>query len=183
MTDSLKLVPSVIALGMFDGMHLGHRALVRRCVEIARDMGCQSVVYTFRNHPRSVFATEPVPLMSAAQRESIMRQLGVDRVDMVEFTREFASLPPKAFLETIVARYDVRAVVVGEDYTFGYRGQGNAQTLKCLGQEMGFQVEVIPFVRLYGEKVSSTRVREALANGDTQLARALLGSVQANREP
>ncbi len=174
--DHLKLtMPSAVALGMFDGMHIGHRRVISRTVEIAKEQGWQSVVYTFSNHPRSVFAQAPEPLMDAVQREAVMRSLGVERVDMVTFDREMAALSPEAFLESLTARYRLCAIVCGSDYTFGCKGAGNVDLLRELAPRFGYSLYVVPFVMLEGEKVSSTRIREALSRGNSELADKMLG--------
>ena len=179
MTDQIGVScagrPAVVALGMFDGVHIGHQALVRRAVEIARNRGWCSVVYTFENHPRSVFDQAPPLLMDAETRRAALYALGADRVDMVRFTKTMANRSPRAFLKLLTGRYDVRVVVAGVDFTFGRRGVGTTETLKALGAEMGFQVVEMPVVLLDGEKVSSTRIRAALERGDDDLAARMLG--------
>ncbi len=167
--------PSVVALGMFDGVHIGHQALVKQAVSIARNHGWYSVVYTFENHPRSVFGQAPALLMDAATRRAALYALGADRVDMVKFTRTLAEKTPRAFLELLTSRYDVRAVVAGKDFTFGHKGTGDIEALRALGAEMGFEVCEMPVVLLDGEKVSSTRIRTALQDGDEDLAARMLG--------
>ncbi len=170
-----RLIASVVALGTFDGMHIGHRAVIRRAVSLAKEKGLVSVVYTFSNHPRSIFAEAPRPLMTAGERRHAMEQMGIDRVDMVEFTRETAALSPEAFLEMLLERYDIKALVAGSDYTYGYKGAGTIETLKEAGKKFGFEVCEVTFVMLGGEKVSSTRIREALAEGNAHLAQEMLG--------
>lgn len=167
--------PSAVALGMFDGVHIGHQALVRQAVEIARNHGWCSVVYTFENHPRSVVGMAPALLMEADARREALIALGADCVDMVKFTKTFGENSPRAFMKLLASRYDVRAVVAGVDFTFGHRGKGNIETLRALGAEMGFEVYEMPVVLLDGEKVSSTRIRAALQSGDEALAARMLG--------
>jgi riboflavin kinase/FMN adenylyltransferase len=167
--------PSDVALGMFDGVHIGHQALVKQAVSIARNHGWCSVVYTFENHPRSVFGQAPSLLMDVATRRAALYALGADRVDMVKFTRTLAEKTPRAFLKLLTSRYDVRAVVAGKDFTFGHKGTGNTEALRALGAEMGFEVCEMPVVLLDGDKVSSTRIRAALQDGDEDLAARMLG--------
>lgn len=167
--------PSAVALGMFDGVHIGHQALVRQAVEVARNHGWRSVVYTFENHPRSVVGMAPALLMEADARREALLALGADCVDMVKFTKTFGENSPRAFMKLLASRYDVRAVVAGVDFTFGHRGKGNIETLRALGAEMGFEVYEMPVVLLDGEKVSSTRIRAALQSGDEALAARMLG--------
>lgn len=167
--------PCVVALGMFDGVHVGHQALIRQAVEIARNRDWCCVVYTFENHPRSVFGQVPALLMDPATRQAALYALGVDRVEMVKFTKTLAGKSPRAFMKMLASRYNVRAVVAGRDFTFGHRGAGNIKALKVLGEEMGFEVYEMPVVLMNGEKVSSTRIRNALQNGDVDLAARMLG--------
>lgn len=168
-------MPSAVALGMFDGMHIGHRQVIARAVELAKAHGWQSVVYTFANHPRSVFGQAPLPLMSAQERRQAMLDMGVDRVDMVTFDRTMAETTPRAFLDELAARYDLKALVCGSDYTFGYKGQGTVGTLESMQGRYGYHLYVVPFVMLEGEKVSSTRIRQALERGESALAAQMLG--------
>lgn len=172
--DSQKK-PSAVALGMFDGLHIGHRAVLSRAVSLADENGWQSVAYTFENHPRSVFAEAPAPLMTAEQRKLGMEALGIDEVDMVHFDKAMAALSPEAFLTALCARYDLRALIAGSDFTFGCRGAGTVQTLREYAPKFGYEVYEIPFVMLEGEKVSSTRIRRAIENGDAELVSAMLG--------
>lgn len=165
----------VVALGMFDGVHVGHQALIRRAVEIAMNHGWCSVVYTFENHPRGVYAQEPEMLMDAPARRAALRTLGVDRVDMVRFTKTMAERSPREFIRLLTARYDVKAIVAGRDFTFGHRGVGTIETLRKLGAEMGFDVYEMSDVLMDGEKVSSSRIRAALQTGDAELAARMLG--------
>jgi riboflavin kinase/FMN adenylyltransferase len=167
--------PCAVALGMFDGVHIGHQSLVRQAVEIARNRGWRSVVYTFENHPRSVVGMAPALLMDADERREALLKLGVDCVDMVKFTKSFGEKSPRAFLKHLASRYDVRAVVAGVDFTFGHLGKGNIETLRALGAEMGIEVFEMPVVLLDGEKVSSTRIRAALQSGDEALAARMMG--------
>lgn len=168
--------PTVLALGMFDGLHIGHQAVLLKTVCVAREQNAHSAVYTFANHPRGVFAQAPKLLMTPEERANGMKALGIEHVDMVVFDRAMAELSPEAFVASLCARYNLRAVVAGSDYTFGHFGAGNMNTLRALGAASGFAVYEVPFVSLDGEKVSSTRVREALAKGDVSLAMALLGN-------
>ena len=167
--------PCVVALGMFDGVHIGHQALVKQAVELARNRNWCAVVYTFENHPRSVFGMAPAPLMEPEARRMALSALGVDRVDMVRFTKTLAAKSPREFLKMLKSRYDVKAVVAGADFTFGHKGAGNLDTLRSLGMEMGFEVYETPVVRMDGEKVSSTRIRAARQLGDEALANRMLG--------
>lgn len=161
--------PCAVALGMFDGLHAGHRAVIERTVALARDKGWQSVAYTFSNHPRGVFAQAPKLLMTPEEKRAGLEAMGIARVDMVVFDAALAGLSPEAFLQALANRYDLKALVYGEDYTFGKGGSGNAQTLAQMAPRFGYEAIEVPFVTLEGEKISSTRVRKALEAGDLEL--------------
>lgn len=164
-----------IALGMFDGMHIGHRALVESTVAFAKEHGCGSMVYTFENHPLAVLGRDPGMLMSVEERTDIMKTLGIEEVVMLPFSREFAAIQPEAFLQNLVDRYDMCAAFAGFNYTFGDKGRGDEPLLRAYGAEHGFIVSVLPPVLYDGEAVSSTRVRRAIQEGDMLTAAALLG--------
>lgn len=179
---------AVIALGMFDGVHLGHRALLACAVETAKSLNCKSVAYTFSNHPRSLFARPPKLLTTPGERRERLLSTGVDIVSMEVFDRTTASLSPRAFVEELLREYAVRAIVVGFNYAFGQGGQGGARTLQVFGKEYGFDVHVIEPVAFEGETVSSSRIRELLETGNLHTANAMLctpyvlcGKVSANR--
>lgn len=166
---------SVVALGMFDGVHIGHQELIRQAITIAHEGGWRCVVYTFKNHPRSVYDRAPRQLMDAATRRAALYALGVDQVDMVDFTKELAERSPEAFIDWLTDRYLVKAVVAGRDFTFGYKGLGTIDTLRALGAARGFTVHETGDVMMDGVKVSSTRIRAAIQNGQSQLAAKMLG--------
>lgn len=166
--------PTVIALGMFDGMHMGHRALLTRAIALAKTHHAKSVVYTFSNHPRSVFASAPRLLMTAAEREACMLKLGIDTVQMDVFDRATASLSPRDYIERLLNASQVRAMVVGYNYSFGSGGGGKADTLHMLGDAEGFSVEIIPPINYRGSSVSSTRIRELIERGSVGEANEML---------
>ena len=166
--------PVVIALGMFDGVHIGHRALLKHAVETAKELGAQSVAYTFSNHPRSVFAQAPKLLSTEEERRSCIKQLGLDRVQMEVFDKETAMLSPEAFVNRLKEQYDVRAFVVGFNYTFGQGGKGTPETLMELGKTHSFAVHVIPPVLFKGDTASSTRIRQLITTGELSDTNSML---------
>jgi len=166
--------PVVIALGMFDGVHAGHRALLRHTVETARAEGWESVVYTFSNHPRSLFGRDDKLLTTEEERVRCMKKLGLEHIQMELFDRDIAMLSPAAFTDMLLERYDARAFVVGFNYTFGQGSQGTPETLLTLGKERGFFVHVIPPVLYEGTMVSSTRIRQLIETGEMEAANAML---------
>lgn len=167
-------IPAVVALGMFDGVHLGHRALIGQNVAEANRLGAKPVVFTFSNHPMEVLGGGVRLLSSIPERDDLLRALGAEEVASVAFTRELAALSAEQFVELLLERWDVRALVVGYNYTCGVRGAGTPETLAEIGKTRGFSVLVVPPVLLEGAGVSSTRVREALEQGDVELAQRML---------
>jgi len=154
-----------VAVGFFDGVHLGHQAILRRA----------SRALTFRNHPLSVLAPERAPrlVMSPEDKVAAIRACGVESVEMVDFTPELAALSPEEFAERHFAAPggSRRRVVCGENWRFGAGGRGDADFLRSLG----FDVEVVPYAVCGGERVSSSRIRKCLADGDIETAAAMMG--------
>ena len=168
------LEPAVIALGMFDGVHLGHRALIARTLEEAKRLHAMPAVYTFSNHPLEVLGGSVRLLSGIRERNMLLRSLGAEELESVPFTREMASLSPEAFVDLLSAKWDVRGLVVGYNYTCGDRGASTPETLREIGSRRGFSVSVVEPVLLEGEPVSSTRIRDAVERGDITLANRLL---------
>ncbi len=166
---------AVVALGMFDGMHIGHQALVGRATELAKSFGCKSGVYTFANHPMTVLGKGIQMLSSPGEREAAFMQLGIEDARMVTFTQALASISPEAFVQMLMALWELKGVVVGFNYTFGDKGRGTWETLAQLGEQYGFFTEVLPPVELLGAPVSSSRIRAYVEAGDVGSAAALLG--------
>lgn len=170
----------VAAIGNFDGVHLGHRALVETVVRLARRRAGTAVALTFEPHPARVLAPEraPLALTTPAQKEELLRSLGIEQVGVLPFTPAVASLAPEAFVrQVLVGELGLCGVVVGEGFRFGLARAGGVELLRRLGAELGFGVEAQAPVSVEGEPVSSSRVREALLVGDVGKARALLGRV------
>jgi riboflavin kinase/FMN adenylyltransferase len=167
-----------LAIGNFDGVHLGHQALVRATVLGARAAGVSAAVLTFEPHPARVVAPERSPrtLLTLEQRAEILAELGVGTVAVLAFDAALAGLSPERFAEDVLARRLLaRSVFVGERFRFGSGRAGDAARLMQLGDALGFRVHALPVVSLDGGPVSSSRVREALAQGDVGLAARLLG--------
>ena len=167
----------VVAVGTFDGVHVGHQALISRAVSLAREAGASAVVFTFQNHPLSVLAPERAPsaLTSSRERRRIFEALGVDLVVEERFTPELASLSAEDFLARLADTLAPRAIVVGENFSFGAGGRGTPDFLLARGKAMGIGVEKVPLLRRAGETVSSTRIRALLSAGDLRFAGELLG--------
>ncbi|HLI84152.1 MAG TPA: bifunctional riboflavin kinase/FAD synthetase [Bryobacteraceae bacterium] len=169
--------PSVLTIGNFDGVHLGHRRILERAVALGAERGWKPSALTFDPHPTRVVAPERTPrlLTTAERRAELMAELGIEQVLILPFTREIAELSPEQFARDIVAgKLGAKAVLVGENFHFGRRQSGNVQTLEALGRQLGFATETIPTAHCRGRTVSSSAIRDALERGQVALAARLL---------
>ena len=167
-----------LTIGTFDGVHLGHSALFRRTIECALATHAVPAVVTFTPHPRTVLNGDLglLQLTSIEDRVSLIRESGISHVEVVEFTREVASLSAREFLERLGARMPMDSLVVGENFRLGRRREAGIDELRPLGAAIGFEVVAVPPVVKHGAPVSSTRIRNALTeHGDVTLAAELLG--------
>lgn len=168
---------AAVAIGVFDGLHLGHRALLDRARR--RADGGRAAVISFDPHPDVVLAPvfHPVaPLTPIPEKRARLAAMGIDVVDVIPFTRELAALEPEMFVERyIVARYAPRVLVVGEGFALGRGRSGNIPRLRTIGSRSGFELDPVPLAVVDGAPVSSTRIREQLAAGDVAGAARLLG--------
>jgi len=169
--------PSVAAVGTFDGVHLGHKALVRRAVESARAVGAEAVVVTFEPHPAEVVRGERGGrICTAAEKVAHLAELEPDAIVVVPFDEAFAALSTERFAAEVLAEgLAARQVHVGFNFRFGRGGGGSVDELGELGRAHGFSVHVLPSVEHDGEPISSTRIRGLLQQGDVAVARFLLG--------
>ena len=168
----------VIALGFFDGVHLGHGALLRRAAEEAKKRGCESAVFTFDRPPKEVITGIPCPLINSPEdrAELVKRLYGIDEMLMVPFDDEMRTTPWDRFVtDILVGRYGAVHLVAGHDHHFGHRNQGSPELLKEKCAELGLGCNIIPAVTLNGVTVSSTHIRKLLEEGDVETARAFLG--------
>ncbi|NLB73701.1 MAG: bifunctional riboflavin kinase/FAD synthetase [Firmicutes bacterium] len=169
---------SVVALGTFDGVHLGHREILRRCVSLAKQENVPSVVFTFHEHPLEVIRPQFAPelLTDLEDRLTLFEEAGIENTVIARFDDETARATPEEFArEILVDSLRAKWVVVGFNYTFGWKAEGNARSLKDLGEMHGFDVHVSKPVAVDGTIVSSTRIRTALAKGDVETACEMLG--------
>jgi riboflavin kinase/FMN adenylyltransferase len=177
--DGLKgVAASAVTIGTFDGVHVGHRALLGRALERARRLGVDAVALTWDRHPNETLRPERVPpLLTTPERKiELLRSSGVDIVAVLPFNEELSKWPPERFVaDVLAAGLQARAVVVGRAWRFGRKAVGDVALLARLGEERGFDVEELPLIEVQGQAVSSSRVRDAVASGDVALARLLLG--------
>lgn len=176
----------VVSIGNFDGVHLAHRQLLRRVVECARPAGALAAAVTFEPHPARILAPERAPalLTTPALKARLVEKLGIDLLVILPFTDELARLTPQDFVRSILVK-NLRpvSVHVGPNFRFGHRQAGNTQVLEELARQEGFRVEVLPMIELRGERVSSSRIRQLLAEGRVSMAGRLLGRPYSTAGP
>ena len=173
-----ELRPSVAALGAFDGIHLAHAKILATAVERARALGVPAVACTFDPNPALVLRPERAPAPIAMQEENLARiaEQGLDAALVIAFTLEFSRMEAEVFVEAVLQKtLGAREIVVGFNHTFGRGARGTAALLKELGARHGFIAHVLPPLQVQGQTVSSSAIREALRDGDVELARAFLG--------
>jgi riboflavin kinase / FMN adenylyltransferase len=180
--DGLDAHPSTVTIGNFDGVHRGHRVLLRRAVDGAREHEVRSAAITFDPHPAAVLrpGSEPAALQTLEQRVEALTDVGIDVVVVLPFTRELAALAPDRFVEQVlVERLRAVRVTVGTNFRFGHRAAGDVVTLVEEGDRLGFAVEAVTLLDLDGRPISSSAIREHLADGDVDWARRALGRPHA----
>lgn len=168
---------SVVALGMFDGVHVGHRVLLQKAKALAVQHGVPMVVQTFSQHPLTLIDPQKCPplLTTPEERATLIETLGADVFSADPFTPAIRDMPPEDFVGHMVRRWKPKAVVVGFNYSFGKHGAGSPAFLHQLGCSLGFETYVVPAIRIGLTPVSATRIREQLAQGDARQAYRLLG--------
>jgi riboflavin kinase / FMN adenylyltransferase len=169
--------PSALTIGNFDGVHCGHRRILRRLKRLAVERGWKASVLTFDPHPTRIVApSRTPPLMTSPERRvELMRDEGVEQALILPFVHEVARLSPAEFVrDIVVGRLGARAVLVGHNFRFGYRHAGDVRALAGLGKALGFETEVIPAVECRGRTVSSSGIRELIRSGRVSLAARLL---------
>ncbi len=168
----------VVALGNFDGVHLGHRAILKAAIERARAAGGTAFALTFDPLPAKILAPARAPslILAPDDKLELLRESGMDGVIVVEFTLELSRLSPSQFVRGyLLDKIGARAVVVGHNVSFGHRRAGNAEAMVEMGTRMGFETTVVGPVTVDGTVVSSTRIRELIAAGEMREAARLLG--------
>ena len=170
--------PVALTIGNFDGVHLGHQAMLARLTHAARSFGVPSCVMTFEPHPREFFAPDKAPtrLTSLREKLELLECAGVERVQICRFNFDLAKTPPEDFITRILQRgLAARWILVGDDFRFGARRAGDFVMLKRAQVRCGFEVHAMTSVTIDGVRVSSTAVRDALTSGDMSRAQRLLG--------
>jgi len=178
-TDNAEIQrPTVLTLGVFDGLHLGHQLIMRTIVERARATGAVPTVITFDPHPRAVLHPESAPplLQTLDQKVEGFGVLGIEQTIVIRFTPEFSMIRAEDFLRDVVQeRLHAKEVYLGCGFAFGHNREGNIELLRRVSTNLGFIADEVPEVRLRNQRVSSSRIRQLLTNGNVNLARRLLG--------
>ena len=178
-TDNAEIVrPTVLTLGVFDGLHLGHQLIMRTVVERARAVGGVPTAITFDPHPRAVLHPESAPplLQTFDQKLEAFGVLGIEQAIVIRFDAEFAQVRAEDFLREVVReRLQAREVYLGRGFAFGRGREGNIELLRAASGRLGFRADEVSEVRLRGRRISSSRIREMLAAGRVNLARRMLG--------
>ena len=172
------LRPTVVTLGVFDGLHLGHQRIMQTVVERAKAVGAVPTAITFDPHPRAVLHPDSAPplLQTLDQRLANFEVLGIEQAIVIPFDREFADQPAENFLNDIVRdRLHAKEVYLGKGFAFGKNRGGNIELLRQMSSDLGFSADEVDEVRLRGHRISSSRIREHLAAGRINLARRMLG--------
>ncbi len=168
--------PTIFALGFFDGVHLGHQALLTACRELAGKTGCTPGVITFDAHPDTlVLGSAPGLINTRQDRETLLRQFGMERIVTLPFDRAMMEMPWRSFFSRITSEYAAAGIVCGSDFRFGHRGEGTAALLQAACEEAGLPCAVVPEQTVDGIRVSSTHIRSLLEAGDVASAADFLG--------
>lgn len=178
-TDNAGILrPTVLTLGVFDGLHLGHQRIMERVVTRAGAVGALPTAITFDPHPRSVLYPENAPplLQTLDQRLANMEVLGIEQAIVIRFDKEFAAQDAEIFLrDTIYERLQAQEVYLGKGFAFGKNRGGNIELLRKMSEELGFFADEVEEITLRGQRISSSKIRELLKNGAVNLARRMLG--------
>ncbi len=172
------VAPAAVALGNFDGVHLGHQALIQKTVETARAKGLKAAVFTFSNHPKDLLPKEKKVknILSKASKEEIIASLGVDYLFHVPFTKAIMTMNPATFVEKLLLdKFHMKAAFCGFNYHFGYKAQGNPAVLRQLGQQYGYEVTEMPAYKIKGDVVSSSLIRTLVASGQVEQCMTYMG--------
>ncbi len=172
-----ELGATAVAIGKFDGLHLGHQQLLHELVEYCQDAGLVPAAITFDRHPKALLDPDncPRPLIGPMQKANLVEATGVEVLLTLPFTQELANLSPRAFIEQVIAPLSAQMIFVGQGFRFGSHGSGGIDDLRELGPEFGFRVREVANVEVAGRKISSTDLREILDAGKVEVANLLLG--------
>ncbi len=168
---------TVIALGGFDGLHIGHRALIDKTISVAKKKDCKSMIFTFKNHPLTVINRSRAPklLLNNHDKLNLLKSYGIDIVNLVNFDEEFMKMTPEAYITSLAKNYNAAGLVVGFNHRFGYKNLGDTDLLKTLSKTHSFSLNVVSPVKFRGDVVSSSKIRNLLGeDGDVERAAKML---------
>jgi len=178
-TDNANIArPTVLTLGVFDGLHLGHQLIVKTVVERANTIAAVPTVITFEPHPRAVLHPESAPplLQTFDQKIEALSVLGIDQTIVIHFDQAFSQIRAEDFLrDVVVDRLHAKEVYLGRGFFFGHNREGNIDLLRRVSSQLGFVADEVPEVRLRGKRIGSTVIRQLLTDGRVNLARRMLG--------
>ena len=178
-TDNADIArPTVLTLGVFDGLHLGHQLIMKTVAERAKEVGAVPTVITFEPHPRAVLHPESAPplLQTFDQKIEALGVLGIEQTIIIHFDQKFSEIRAEDFLgDVVVNRLHAKEVYLGRGFAFGHGREGNIELLRRVSDRLGFFADEVPEVRLRGTRIGSTRIRELLQQGRVNLARRMLG--------
>lgn len=165
-----------IALGSFDGLHLGHMRLINKTIELAKSNNTKSMVFTFKNHPLTIINEEIAPklIISNGMKSSLLEKAGIDILNFSIFDEEFMKISPEDFIYNMVKHYNAKGFIVGFNYRFGYKNLGDVELLKELSQKLNFDICVVDPVKINNEVVSSSKIRHLISEGDITKANYFL---------
>lgn len=170
---------AIVTIGTFDGVHLGHQKIIARLLEIKKQKGGETILFTFEPHPRKVLFPEQKDLRlltNTAEKCELLKQFGIDHVLVFPFTKEFSKMQAFTYIEEIICKgLQTETLVIGYDHHFGSNREGNINMLKTQSSVLGFELEEIPVQEINQLNVSSSRIRKALEQGDIEVANSYLG--------
>ena len=168
---------SALTIGLFDGVHLGHQYIIRKVVEASKRDRLKSIAVTFDRHPSEILRRESNHklITQTEVKTSLIRKMGIEQVELIEFNRDFAELDPQDFLKLFLSPLNVRELIVGEDFMFGHNRQGDIAFLDNYASNNDIKLVTIALQRIKGEKISSSRIRQLIAQGNIEHAAKLLG--------
>lgn len=169
--------PTYIALGSFDGLHLGHMSLINKTVELAKENNAKSMICTFKNHPLSVINKEICPklIMDNETKVNLLEKTGINIVNLVNFDKDFMKITPEEFIKNMVNLYNAKGIVVGFNYRFGYKNLGDVEMIKSYSNILGYKLYVCEAITINNEVVSSSKIRHLIDEGNIIKANELLG--------
>lgn len=169
--------PTYIALGSFDGLHLGHMYLINKTVELSKENNAKSMICTFKNHPLSVINQDISPklIMDNDTKINLLEKTGIDIVNLVNFDKDFMKITPEEFIENMVKFYNAKGIIVGFNYRYGYKNLGDIEMLQKYSRILGYKLYVCEAISINNEIVSSSKIRHLIDDGNITKANELLG--------